>query len=131
MRVLVGLDDGNGAESAERSASAKDDADENMATPMDNVRAAYSWPGWEQQPASVTKACWGPADDGVQWENVDDAENVEPGTDPSLSLHEDDSFHDWKFYMDNESCDQHKFVNFPFLFSEERFPPDECVESQA
>ena len=79
MCVLVGLDDGNGAESAERSASAKDDVDENMATPMDNIRAVSSWPGWEQQPALVTEACWGPADDGVQWENVDDAENVELG----------------------------------------------------
>lgn len=77
--VLVGLDDGTGAESAERSASVKDDVDENMATPMDNVRAASSWPGWEPQPAPVTEACWGPADDGVQWENVHDAENVELG----------------------------------------------------
>jgi hypothetical protein len=77
--MLVGLEDGNGAESAERSACAKDDADENMVAPTDNFRGASSWPGWEREPAPVFEACWGPADDGVQWEDVDDAENVEPG----------------------------------------------------
>ena len=69
----AGLADANGYESAPQSASAQDGMDTNMAA-VD---------GWAE-PGTTMGASWGQGqdDDGIEWEPADNAENVEPGSDP-------------------------------------------------
>lgn len=65
----AGLADADGTESAPQSASALDGAD----------TGGGGWDGWKQPDTSMGLP-WGQDDeDGIQWEDTDNAENVEPG----------------------------------------------------
>lgn len=68
----------NGIQSHPQSASNREAADTHMAF----------WSGWDAAAGINTGASWGQDDNDIQWENADNAENVDPGTQAFTCTHQ-------------------------------------------